>query len=97
MALTDIPAEYNVVAVSFMKGAGIPAFKPYKESDEEFRRQVGVLNSQGRAVRLSLGGADGYSEKLGWKVSVLCDGPGRVLRLHCSPVLQPERRWHLGG
>ncbi|EMF8144568.1 carbohydrate-binding protein [Serratia marcescens] len=62
MNLTDIPAEYNVVAVAFMKGQGIPTFKPYNLSDAEFRRQVGVLNSQGRAVLISLGGADAHIE-----------------------------------
>lgn len=60
MNLTDIPEEYNVVAVAFMKGEGIPTFKPYNLSDAEFRRQVGVLNSQGRAVLISLGGADAH-------------------------------------
>ena len=39
MNLTDIPAEYNVVAVAFMKGRGIPTFKPYNLSDAEFRRR----------------------------------------------------------
>lgn len=62
MNLTDIPAEYNVVAVAFMKGDGIPTFKPYNLSDTEFRRQVGALNSQGRAVLISLGGADAHIE-----------------------------------
>lgn len=62
MDLTDIPPEYNVVAVAFMKGEGIPTFKPYNLSDTEFRRQVGVLNSQGRAVLISLGGADAHIE-----------------------------------
>lgn len=60
MALTDIPEDYNVVAVAFMKGSGIPTFKPYNVSDEEFRHQIGVLNSQGRAVLISLGGADAH-------------------------------------
>ena len=60
MQLTDIPEQYNVVAVAFMKGDGIPTFKPYNMSDEEFRRQVGVLNSQGRSVIISLGGADAH-------------------------------------
>lgn len=60
MNLTDIPAAYNVVAVAFMKGEGIPTFKPYNLSDAEFRRQVGVLNAQGRAVLISLGGADAH-------------------------------------
>ncbi|WP_347900998.1 chitinase [Pseudomonas purpurea] len=60
--LVDIPKDYNVVAVAFMKGNGIPTFKPYNLSDEEFRRQVGVLNSQGRAVLISLGGADAHIE-----------------------------------
>lgn len=62
MDLTDIPEDYNVVAVAFMKGEGIPTFKPYNLSDTEFRRQVGVLNSQGRAVLISLGGADAHIE-----------------------------------
>lgn len=62
MNLTDIPPEYNVVAVAFMKGQGIPTFKPYNLSDAEFRRQVGVLNGQGRAVLISLGGADAHIE-----------------------------------
>lgn len=60
MSLTEIPEDYNVVAVAFMKGSGIPTFKPYNMSDEEFRRQVGILNSQGRAVLISLGGADAH-------------------------------------
>ena len=60
--LKDIPVEYNVVAVAFMKGAGIPTFKPYNQTDAEFRRQVGVLNKQGRAVLISLGGADAHIE-----------------------------------
>ncbi|KAF0864067.1 carbohydrate-binding protein [Pseudomonas sp. LD120] len=60
--LLDVPKEYNVVAVAFMKGSGIPTFKPYQLSDAEFRRQVGVLNSQGRAVLISLGGADAHIE-----------------------------------
>jgi len=60
--LVDIPKDYNVVAVAFMKGQGIPTFKPYNLSDDEFRRQVGVLNNQGRAVLISLGGADAHIE-----------------------------------
>ncbi|RON72465.1 chitinase [Pseudomonas fluorescens] len=62
IALEDVPKEYNVVAVAFMKGSGIPTFKPFNVSDAEFRRQVGVLNSQGRAVLISLGGADAHIE-----------------------------------
>lgn len=62
MALTDIPENYNVIAVAFMKGSGIPTFKPDAYSDLEFRRQVGVLNAQGRAVLISLGGADAHIE-----------------------------------
>ncbi|SQI39343.1 Chitinase D precursor [Serratia plymuthica] len=62
MALTDIPVEYNVVAVAFMKGSGIPTFKPYRYSDAEFRQQINVLNAQGRAVLISLGGADAHIE-----------------------------------
>ena len=62
LSLLDVPKEYNVVAVAFMKGNGIPTFKPYNLSDTEFRRQVGVLNSQGRVVLISLGGADAHIE-----------------------------------
>ncbi|ERV63907.1 hypothetical protein PERCYII40_3003 [Pseudomonas aeruginosa] len=28
IALEDVPSEYNVVAVAFMKGRGIPTFQP---------------------------------------------------------------------
>lgn len=67
MPLTDIPAQYNVIAVAFMKVDGgssdpIPDFKPYKYSNEEFRRQIDVLHSQGRKVLISLGGADAHIE-----------------------------------
>ncbi|POA37689.1 chitinase [Pseudomonas fluorescens] len=62
ITLENVPKEYNVVAVAFMKGSGIPTFKPFNVSDAEFRRQVGVLNSQGRAVLISLGGADAHIE-----------------------------------
>ncbi|WP_407313018.1 carbohydrate-binding protein [Pseudomonas sp. nanlin1] len=62
MPLEEVPEQYNVVAVAFMKGAGIPTFQPDGYSDAEFRRQVGVLNSQGRAVLISLGGADAHIE-----------------------------------
>ncbi|WP_300631740.1 glycosyl hydrolase family 18 protein [Pseudomonas sp.] len=58
MPLEAVPKEYNVVAVAFMKGHGIPTFSPAGYSDAEFRRQVGVLNKEGRAVLISLGGAD---------------------------------------
>ncbi|MCI3943298.1 glycosyl hydrolase, family 18 [Pseudomonas syringae] len=71
MALTDIPKEYNVVAVAFMKGAGIPTFKPYNLSDAAFRDQVAQLNAQGRAVLISLGGADAHIE--------LCTGQEEAL------------------
>ena len=58
IALTDIPKAYNVIAVAFMRGSGIPTFKPCNCTDEEFRYQIGTLKSEGRAVLLSLGGAD---------------------------------------
>lgn len=62
MPLTDIPQAYNVVAVAFMKGSGIPTFTPYNLSDAAFRAQVATLNAQGRAVLISLGGADAHIE-----------------------------------
>ncbi|WP_047249282.1 fibronectin type III domain-containing protein [Chromobacterium subtsugae] len=62
IALTDIPEDYGVVAVAFMKGSGIPTFQPYNLSDEAFRAQVAELNRQGRIVLVSLGGADAHIE-----------------------------------
>ncbi|EAD5710539.1 chitinase [Listeria innocua] len=65
IALKDTPKAYNVVDVSFMKGDGvnrIPTFKPVGINDSDFRAQVGALNKEGRAVLLTLGGADGHVE-----------------------------------
>ncbi len=62
MSLSEIPEAYNVVAVAFMKGNGIPTFKPYKGTDAAFRAEVATLNAQGRAVLISLGGADAHIE-----------------------------------
>ncbi|MBC3955745.1 fibronectin type III domain-containing protein [Pseudomonas triticifolii] len=62
MSLSEVPEAYNVVAVAFMKGNGIPTFKPYKGTDAEFRAEVAKLNAQGRAVLISLGGADAHIE-----------------------------------
>lgn len=67
MALRDVPQGYNVVSVSFMKvmdgqSGNIPTFKPYNVSDEAFRAEVAELNAQGRAVLISLGGADAHIE-----------------------------------
>lgn len=60
--LIDVPPEYNVVTVAFMGGSGIPTFVPDRWTDAEFRRQIGVLNAQGRPVLLSLGGAEAHVE-----------------------------------
>jgi chitinase len=60
LELKDVPTAYNLVVVAFMKGAGIPTFAPYQGTDQEFRRQVGILNAQGRPVLISLGGADAH-------------------------------------
>lgn len=67
MQLTDIPVEYNYIAVAFMRvepGSNdhIPDFKPYNATIEEFKHQIDVLHSQGRKVLLSLGGADAQIE-----------------------------------
>lgn len=62
IGLTDIPSDYNIVIVAFMKGSGIPTFHPGSLSAEEFRRQVLALKSRGQAVLLSLGGADAQIE-----------------------------------
>lgn len=60
--LADVNPFYNVITVSFMKGEGIPTFKPYNMSDQEFREKVATLNAEGRAVIISLGGADSHIE-----------------------------------
>ncbi|GMC04600.1 chitinase [Enterococcus thailandicus] len=60
--LEQINPFYNVISVAFMKGEGIPTFKPYNMSDQAFRNQVATLNAQDRAVLLSLGGADSHIE-----------------------------------
>ncbi|SHN04373.1 Chitinase [Pseudomonas asturiensis] len=83
MDLTDIPEAYNVIAVAFMKGSGIPTFKPYTISDADFRAQVGDLNAQGRAVLISLGGAgaeillhQGQEEALAYEIIRLVETYG---------------------
>ncbi|MHA0276224.1 glycosyl hydrolase family 18 protein [Enterobacter ludwigii] len=67
MSLREVPKGYNVVSVSFMKvmdgqSGNIPTFKPYNATDEDFRAQIAELNEQGRAVLISLGGADAHIE-----------------------------------
>ncbi|THE11957.1 chitinase [Enterococcus hirae] len=60
--LAKVNPFYNVISVAFMKGEGIPTFKPYNMSDQEFRAKVASLNGEGRAVLISLGGADSHIE-----------------------------------
>ncbi|MGG5306067.1 hypothetical protein IGK38_000704 [Enterococcus pernyi] len=60
--LAKVNLFYNVIAVSFMKGEGIPTFKPYNMSDTEFRQKVATLNAANRVVIISLGGADSHIE-----------------------------------
>ncbi len=57
--LATIPIEYNVVCIAFFSKneQGIPTFKAYSISDEEFKAAVKKLKSQGRIVVISLGGA----------------------------------------
>lgn len=65
LELTGIPTAYNVIAVAFMKASAsdhIPNFAPYKGTTQEFRRQIETLHTQGRAVLISLGGADAHIE-----------------------------------
>ena len=67
MSLREVPKGFNVVNVSFMKvmagqSGNIPTFKPYNASDEACRAEVAELNAQGRAVLISLGGADAHIE-----------------------------------
>ncbi|MCU7766362.1 glycosyl hydrolase family 18 protein [Priestia megaterium] len=60
--LTDVPKEYNMIVVSYMKGAGIPTFNPFNKLEEKFREQIDKLALEGRQVVLGLGGADAYIE-----------------------------------
>ena len=69
--LKDIDSRYNVIMVSFMKvylgqNSRIPTFKLDSAgvgmSDEQFIEQIKLLQSQGRLVVLSLGGADAHIE-----------------------------------
>ncbi|EPU3937292.1 glycosyl hydrolase family 18 protein [Morganella morganii] len=65
LSLSEIPEDYNVIAVAFMKvpeGSTdrIPTFIPYTGNDKEFRNQVSALNAQGRIVLISMGGADAH-------------------------------------
>lgn len=63
--LAQTPEAYNVVVVSFMKvnaGDDFPTFRPYYGDDKSFRAEIAQLNAQGRAVLISLGGADAHIE-----------------------------------
>ncbi|MDE8674602.1 glycosyl hydrolase family 18 protein [Priestia aryabhattai] len=67
--LIDVPKEYNVIVVAYMKGSGIPTFKPVEKPsksvetlDKEFREQVDQLILEGRQVLFSLGGPDSCIE-----------------------------------
>lgn len=66
MTLSEIPVQYNVIAVAFMKvmdlSDRIPDFRPYKGSEAEFRHQINLVHAQGRKVLISLGGADAHIE-----------------------------------
>ena len=84
IALEDVPSEYNVVAVAFMKGRGIPTFQPYNLSDAEFRR----LEAAGHAIKglmtWSVNWDDGLNkrgERYNWEfrkryASLIHDGEG---------------------
>ncbi|MGL5757256.1 immunoglobulin-like domain-containing protein [Plesiomonas sp.] len=64
--LSDINAKYNVVNIAFMlssSNGAIPTFKLDTSSgisESQFIAQITELNNQGRAVLLSLGGAEGH-------------------------------------
>lgn len=61
--LSETPYGYNVVDVAFMVASEdnrIPTFKPYNGTDSEFRAEVAKLNAEGRAVILSMGGAEAH-------------------------------------
>lgn len=80
--LDKINSFYNVITVAFMNGQGIPTFKPYDKTDQEFREQVGKLNSEGRAVLLSLGGADSHIELHNGQEQAFADEIIRLVNLY---------------
>ncbi|CAI1708584.1 Chitinase D precursor [Serratia ficaria] len=73
VALSKVPADYDVVTVAFMTGSGIPTFKPYNMTDAAFRAEIGKLNARGQAVLLSLGGADAHIELKAGEAQQLAD------------------------
>ncbi|TLY47470.1 MAG: chitinase [Gammaproteobacteria bacterium] len=61
--LKDIPKQYNLIAVAFMKASNenpIPQFKPYTGTDQDFKQQVAQLNQQNQKVIISLGGGNAH-------------------------------------
>ncbi|AIW21725.1 DUF5011 domain-containing protein [Vibrio coralliilyticus] len=66
--LNEVPRDYNVVMVSFMKvfdetEGRIPTFRldpALGMSEQDFIKQIGELNAQGRSVLISMGGANAH-------------------------------------
>lgn len=65
--LRDVPSSYDVIQVAFAEpsggaASGDMAFQPYNASIGEFQADVRELQSQGKKVLISIGGANGAVE-----------------------------------
>lgn len=64
--LRNVSPAYDIVNVSFAEpvshGSGTLAFTPYNSTVEQFKSDVAYLQSQGKKVLLSMGGANGTIE-----------------------------------
>ncbi|MGP3782877.1 fibronectin type III domain-containing protein [Paenibacillus sp. 1A_MP2] len=64
--LRNVSTAYDVINVSFAEpispGSGTLAFTPYNATVEEFKSDIAYLQSQGKKVLISMGGANGTIE-----------------------------------
>ncbi len=65
--LRDISSDFDVIQVSFAEPTGGPlsgnmAFSPYNATESEFKSDVAYLQSLGKKVLISIGGANGTVE-----------------------------------
>ncbi|WP_211747456.1 glycosyl hydrolase family 18 protein [Paenibacillus sp. Marseille-Q4541] len=64
--LRNVNPAYDIINVSFAEpishGSGTLAFTPYNASVEEFKSDIAYLQSQGKKVLISMGGANGTIE-----------------------------------
>ncbi|WP_141732846.1 chitinase [Oligoflexus tunisiensis] len=63
MKLRDVSPAYDVIHVAFAESVDASqkmAFTPYRYSESEFKADVAALQSRGKKVLISIGGANGY-------------------------------------